>query len=172
MTDATVRKNSGPERMLVVEPDGVLRDVLSQDLTDLGYEVESVASATAAIHALMRSNFSVAFVDKRIARPGARVVLAAGRAWRPGLQYIVLVPFSDGLSDAMSMSPFACLRIPFSAEKLRSVTRLAARHAIVDPQIGELAIIPQARPALQTLTGRAEGMGLLMHQGEASREKA
>ena len=112
-------------------------------------------------------------MDAETTRPGARVVLAAGRAWQPGLQYVIVVPFAgdETTRSAMALSPFACLRMPFSSEELESVIRLAARCA----RTGEPTESTTPPPAPATVSlgpqdilcfgPRADG------QGAAAREK-
>jgi DNA-binding NarL/FixJ family response regulator len=114
-------------RVLVVQAEALLRELIALEAEEVGCEVACAASGGAALDALTAAAHHVVLVDARIGSPDLATFLSAARAARPDARFVALVPFHDGaaLETALSLAPFACLELPFTVEELGDVIRLA-----------------------------------------------
>jgi len=119
-------------RILVVEEEHLLRELLFQTIEDLGYSVDVVENGPEAVDALGGGAFTVAVVDTRVKDPDIRGLAGTGYACRPEMQFIAITPFADAaeVRDALKVSTFACLRMPFTVDDLESSLELACRCVV------------------------------------------
>ncbi len=112
-----------PARVLVVDDEVVIRDVLSRQLEDAGYDVLTAADGASAI-GLIEDGEAVDVLVTDLSMPGMNglAVIRAAQERRPGLPAILLTGFA-GDSAALAMSglvngAFLLLRKPIPAQDL------------------------------------------------------
>lgn len=81
---------SGKKRILVIDDEAAIREVLEEILTSVGYEVSTAESGAAAVSRAEREPFDLAITD--LCMPGLSGVdtVAALRRIKPGLAVIVV----------------------------------------------------------------------------------
>jgi two-component system, chemotaxis family, chemotaxis protein CheY len=110
-------------RVLVVDDDEALRELLRTDLTDRGYAVETVAHGAAALEILKRQEPNVIVVDLKMPiMDGWSFVeqLRRNSAGRPLPAIILLTATRDGEASAKRLAVDAYLLKPFDLDDLAS----------------------------------------------------
>lgn len=80
-------------RVLVVDDDEMVRDVLARMLDDLGYEATCAAGGSAGVAAAQNTAFDVAFIDLTMPGLAGPPLVAALRAARPKMPIVVCSGF-------------------------------------------------------------------------------
>jgi PAS domain S-box-containing protein len=90
-------EQSGPPRVLLVEDEVLVSMVVSEQLQDLGYRVETAGSATEAMNKLklMGSDVAVAIVDIGLPDIRGDALVAELRARHPNLPIVVATGYDD-----------------------------------------------------------------------------
>jgi signal transduction histidine kinase/CheY-like chemotaxis protein len=123
--DAASAKSVSSEKLLLVDDDADVREIVGRVLLDLGYDVRQAASGEAALATLGEFSPDLLVVD--FAMPGmngAEVVMAA-REGNAGLKILFLSGFADSevLETAVGAAPL--LRKPFRPSELATAVRSA-----------------------------------------------
>lgn len=149
MTGAAGREENGPwsrdrtsraARLLLVEDDPPLADVVTACLESLGHEVVAVAG-TAEQAVALEAEKTPDLVLMDISLPGAEDGIEAAR--RISLRDLTPVVFLTGLSDdqvlerAEAVSPYGYLLKPFRPTALAATVRMALRRAALERQVRE-----------------------------------
>jgi DNA-binding NtrC family response regulator len=115
-------------KVLVVEDDEHLRDVLLQAATLEGYEPESVSSAEAAIEVLQRDKFDIMVTDVGLPQMSGLDLLPQAQNLQPGMITIVMTAFGtvDVAVEAMKRGASDFLVKPFELANLLGTIRVAA----------------------------------------------
>jgi signal transduction histidine kinase len=121
---ALIRSNAS-EKLLLVDDDVDVRDIVKRVLTELGYVVREAENGSAALEALSEFRPDLLVVD--FAMPGlngAEVVLAA-RKINPDIRVLFVSGFAESeiLETAVGAAPL--LRKPFLPSELAAAVRLA-----------------------------------------------
>ena len=86
--------NAG-NRILIVDDETVIRELLSDILTDDGYQVETVASAPAALEVItQRDDFALLFTDIMMPDMDGIELIRRARKVRPSIIPIVMTGFA------------------------------------------------------------------------------
>ena len=133
-------------RVLVVDDEDLVREVLAEGLEERGYAAQRASSARAAL-AMLDAGAGVDTLLTDYAMPGmdGLTLIGEARRRRPGLASVLLTGNVSGevearlALDGMAGGPFSLLRKPVRAEEL------AARIGIMLPQ-KERAPLPGAAP--------------------------
>jgi len=80
----------GPQPLLLVEDDAPLRQMLSWDLTDLGYDVGAAAGCAEARRLVGRYPFRFALIDVRLPDGDGRELAAELTACYPALHVVLM----------------------------------------------------------------------------------
>jgi len=109
-------------RLLLVDDERVVREVLTQQLADEGYDVAEAADGEAAL-ALLDSGERCDLLVSDLAMPGqdGMTVIREARRRRPGLPAILLTGYAAeaaGPGDTLGGGAFALLRKPISGARL------------------------------------------------------
>ncbi len=123
--DMALVRSTAAEKLLLVDDDDDVRDIVKRVLTELGYVVREAANGEAALGALPEFKPDLLIVD--FAMPGlngAEVVLAA-RQSNPGIRILFVSGFADfeALENAIGSAPL--LRKPFRPNELAAAVRSA-----------------------------------------------
>jgi CheY-like chemotaxis protein len=116
-----MKSSSGSPTILVVEDDGLVRQVSAEELVDAGYQVLEAANAEEAI-AIFESGVGVALLFTDVNMPGELDGLDLARLvhdrW-PRVQLLVTSGNASGLDDLPDDGRF--ISKPFSLRHMRSV---------------------------------------------------
>lgn len=117
-------------RVLVVDDEAVLVDVIRRLLTRDGLEVRGATSGDEALAALAAAEFSLVLCDVRMPRMDGLTLLREARRRGPTPPWVFLTGFADE-SDATLREAGACavLGKPVPAATLREAVRAWARAA-------------------------------------------
>jgi signal transduction histidine kinase/ActR/RegA family two-component response regulator len=131
----------GAERILLVEDDAAVRRVAVSVLRHLGYTVDEVASAEAAIERLRRDDAPTDLLLTDIVLTGMSGTELAGRAAtvRPGLRVLFMSGYAD--ATVVGDGPLAIganfIQKPFTAERLGRKVREALDAPPADAAAGD-----------------------------------
>ncbi len=87
-------------RILVVDDDRGMRDLLARVLGDAGHAISAVESGEAALVLLAREEFDLLVVDKNLPGLDGLGVLRLVRQHQPGLRAIMITAYPTEQSDA------------------------------------------------------------------------
>jgi PAS domain S-box-containing protein len=117
----------GSERLLLAEDDEALRSTTTRLLGHIGYQVESVASGSAALAVLLErgATFDLALVDVVLPGVPGPVVFQQAHARHPGLRFLFTTGYSPGTShlDPLKALPAPVLTKPYGIRELARAVR-------------------------------------------------
>jgi DNA-binding NtrC family response regulator len=118
-------------RVLLVDDEPAVRDVLVLELEDLGFEVVAVDSGKRALAEVQRAPFDVVVTDYRMPGWDGLQTLLALKAHAPALPVVVATGCPTHALEVavLGAGAFACLRKPFRFDELVSVLRRATKAA-------------------------------------------
>ncbi len=121
-------------RVLVVDDEPGMRDLLSRVLGDAGHAVSAVESGEEALVLLARERFDVLVVDKNLPGIDGLSVLKLVRASQPALRAIMITAYPSEESDqkARALGVVAYIVKPFGVLTMID----AVDQAIVDGRLG------------------------------------
>jgi NtrC-family two-component system response regulator AlgB len=180
------RGASGP-RVLVVDDEKNIRATLALSLESDGCRVTAVASGDAALAALEREPFEIAFLDLRLGDESGLDLLPRLVAAQPELAIVVITAYATvetaveamrrGARDYLT-KPFTPAEIRHRVEKIterralvRQIADLEARLAETSPESEPRSDSPAMRAVLETLTRVAASDVALLLRGESGTGK-
>ena len=109
-------------KILIIDDSAVMRDLLSDYLSDSGHLVDVSADGKDGLEKALRNSYDVCICDMHMPGLNGYDVLSAIRPKKPDLQLI----FTDSLPDQLSekvqeAGPFHLLKKPFELEQLREI---------------------------------------------------
>jgi DNA-binding NtrC family response regulator len=119
---------TGPRpRLLVVDDDPEMRELLAEVLSEEGYEVVGVGDGAEALIRLRGETFAAIILDKNMPGLGAMDLLPGLRIICPDTPVIVITAFGtpDSYSEAVEKGAFAYLFKPFLMDELLSTVHRA-----------------------------------------------
>lgn len=113
---------SGCPRVLIVDDEEAIRDLLHQILDGEGYVSEAAASAEMALEKLQERSFDVVLLD--IMMPGASGIelLSTLRESFEGMSVLIVTAVNDAatMDEAVGKGAFGYILKPFSIEEVRA----------------------------------------------------
>ncbi len=155
--------DAAPMRVLIVDDERNIRKTLSIVLQGLGCEVTETGSADAAVEALERSPFDLAFVDLRLGSDDGLALLPRLLAGRPGLEVVMITAYAavDTAVEAIRRGakdyvpkPFTPAQIRRAVEQARERRALALRLADLEERLADAA----PEPSLDALSAPMRGL--------------
>jgi len=159
-------------RVLVIDDEAVIRDLIAEILADAGFDVTSAASATDGLEELGSHRFDIVVSD--IVMPGLTGIelLEQVRLQRPSLPVVLVTGAGTHamLTDALSGGADGLVMKPFShAELVRAVTTALERSRRAQRELRERLLTPTLASALAnaieardaTMEGHCERMSRL-----------
>ncbi len=127
-------------RVLVVEDEEIVRDLLVKVLDDEGYVVESVDSGEKALKALDAELYDVVLLDLNLPGMYGMNVLAAAPSLQTDAAFIVMTAFGsvDTAVEAMKLGAFDYINKPFRPEELLLVVERALRETELRREVAQL----------------------------------
>lgn len=109
------------KRILIVDDDPDIRQVLSDRMSSWGYAVETANDGREALDALARGKFDGMLLDMRMPEIDGNEVLRRTRESHPALSVVVVTATSVKESAAQAVVPGACAYLikPFDAMQLK-----------------------------------------------------
>ncbi|HET8540038.1 MAG TPA: sigma-54 dependent transcriptional regulator [Anaeromyxobacter sp.] len=122
-------------RLLVVDDDEALRDLLARELSRSGHDVAQAADGAAALARLREADVDVVLLDLMLPDLSGIEVLRRIRAERPGVEVVVLTAHGtiDTALEAMKLGAFDYLRKPCHLQELE----LTLQRALERGRLGE-----------------------------------
>jgi two-component system response regulator PilR (NtrC family) len=115
------------EKILVVDDEQSLREVLSIMLKRTGYAVTSVADGEEAIELLNRDIFDLVITDLRMPKIDGLEVLRAAKSASPETVVLIITAFAsaDSAVEAMKQGAYDYLTKPFQVDEVQLIIRNA-----------------------------------------------
>jgi DNA-binding NtrC family response regulator len=157
MTEAS----PGALRVLVVEDDPRLLEILTRHLDRLGYAVHGVGGAAAALQLLEATPVDVVLSDVRMPGMDGRTLLAEVLARHPSTKVVLMTAFGsvDDAVEAMRAGAYSYVVKPFKVEAVAAVLRNAARELELHREVEGLRRAVQGRFSADRLLGTSAVMG-------------
>jgi len=129
-----------PTRVLVVDDERNIRKTLAICLQGLGCAVTEVGSTDAALEALGRSAFDLAFVDLRLGKEDGLSLLPKLLAARPGLDVVMITAYAavDTAVEAMRRGAKDYLPKPFTPAQIRRAVEQARGRREMETRLADL----------------------------------
>ena len=154
---------TSPLHVLVIDDERNIRQTLAICLEGFGCRVEQVATGAAAIDALRRQPFDLAFCDLRLGAESGIDLLPKLLGERPGLDVVIITAYAtvDTAVEAMRRGakdylpkPFTPPQIQHLVDRARERRALSLRLGDLEARLGEAA--PEAR--LETASPRMQAV--------------
>ncbi|MEW6428506.1 MAG: HDOD domain-containing protein [Thermodesulfobacteriota bacterium] len=122
---APVRRNR--HRILVIDDEHLLNDMLQETLRDAGYEVDGAYDGVEGISQLRFRKYDLILLDIRMPRKDGLEVLQFVREEFPEVKVVIITGLASKkeIADTVGMGAFACLKKPFMLEKVLETIRKA-----------------------------------------------
>ena len=122
-------------RLLLVEDDNAMREMLESLFRQEGYVVSEASSATAALALVRETDFDVVLSDIKMPGKSGLELVGEMRELRPDTPVVLMTAFGsiDTAVDAMRAGAFGYTTKPFQPEEvIRTVKRALDRRAVED----------------------------------------
>ncbi len=123
-----------PSRILIVDDEVVVREILARKLAGLGHECESCDSGPSALNLLAKREFDLVLADISIPGTGGGVLLKKALQIYPEIAVILIAPVGDIGAAVDALKDGACDYVtkPFSMEKITlSVARALEKRRLL-----------------------------------------
>jgi NtrC-family two-component system response regulator AlgB len=129
-----------PLNVLVVDDERNIRHTLAVCLEGFGCHAEEVASGVAAVDALGRRAFDLAFCDLKLAGESGLDLIPRLLAERPGLDVIIITAYAtvDTAVEAMRRGAKDYLPKPFTPAQIRHLVDRARERRSLSLRVGDL----------------------------------
>ncbi len=126
-------------RILVVDDENIMRDVMRDILGESGYEVDAVVSGDEALAMLKENEYSLVFADIRMPKMDGMELLRRAKHLSPDLDIIMMTGYAsvDIAVEAMKLGAFDFITKPFNLDHVRIVTERAIERKALKKQAEE-----------------------------------
>jgi DNA-binding NtrC family response regulator len=127
-------------RILVVEDEEIIRDLLVPTLRDEGFRVDAVGSGEEGLKRLEQTIYDVVLLDLNLPGMHGLNVLSAAPATQTDAQFIVMTAFGsvDTAVEAMKLGAFDYVNKPFRTEELLLTLRRALEETELRREVARL----------------------------------
>jgi len=127
-------------RILLVEDEEVVRELLARTLDEEGFEVTAVGSGEEALRRLENSVYDLVLLDLNLPGMHGLNVLSAAPATQTDAQFIVMTAFGtvDTAVEAMKLGAFDYVNKPFRTEELLLTLRRALEEVELRREVAHL----------------------------------
>ncbi len=124
MAEPTLPKNS---RVLVVDDETIMQDVMRDILSHSGYEVDIAENGQRALGMIEAGEYALVFADIRMPIMDGMTFLRKARNTKPELNIIMMTGYAsvDVAVEAMKLGAYDFITKPFNLEHIRIVTARA-----------------------------------------------
>ena len=147
-------------RILVVDDEEIVREVLHDLLSRAGHEVEVVPSAEEALELLTRRSFHLILLDFMLPGMGGFEALSRVRQAYPEQQVIIITAFGsiENAVQAMRLGAYDYLSKPFKNEEVLLVVRNALRQKLLEEENRSLRKALLERHRFERIIGKSKAM--------------
>jgi two-component system response regulator PilR (NtrC family) len=148
------------EKILVVDDEQSLREVLSIMLKRTGYAVTSVADGQEAIELLNKDIFDLVITDLRMPRIDGMEVLKAAKSASPETVVLIITAFAsaDSAVEAMKQGAYDYLTKPFQVDEVQLIIRNALEKRRLTTENILLKREMASQSSFSQLVGQSEAM--------------
>jgi two-component system, NtrC family, response regulator PilR len=148
------------EKILVVDDEQSLREVLSIMLKRTGYAVTSVADGEEAIELLNKDIFDLVITDLRMPRIDGMEVLKAAKSASPETVVLIITAFAsaDSAVEAMKQGAYDYLTKPFQVDEVQLIIRNALEKRRLTTENILLKREMASQSSFSQLVGQSEAM--------------
>jgi DNA-binding NtrC family response regulator len=134
------RSDAMRARVLVVEDEDIVRQLLMGLLRDEGYDIDAVASGEDALRALDRELYDIVLLDLNLPGMHGMNVLSAAPALQTDAQFIVMTAFGsvDNAVEAMKLGAYDYVNKPFRTEELLLTLQRALQETQLRREVAQL----------------------------------
>jgi two-component system response regulator PilR (NtrC family) len=127
-------------RVLVVEDEEIVRDVLTRVLLEEGYKVDAVETGEDALKFMEEQLYDVVLLDLNLPGMHGMNVLSAAPALQTDAQFIVMTAFGsvDTAVEAMKQGAFDYIPKPFRTDELLLTLKRARDQAALRREVAQL----------------------------------
>jgi len=146
------------KKILIVDDEQSMRDVLGILLKKEGYDVTECNGGVSALRALQQSVFDLVITDLRMPEVGGIEVLRSAKSVNPSCEVVVITAFGSAESavEAMKMGAYDYLSKPFQVDDVRRVVKDALRHERAEIRPGQEVL--NEHPAYERIIGESPPM--------------
>jgi len=130
---ATVSSNTARMKILVVDDDPSILEIVGTFLQNEGFDVVTATNGTAALTLARRIDPNVVITDIRMPEKDGLTLTAELKAYNPNIEVIVMTAFTDKelILQALRLNLYDYLPKPFDLLELRNrITHLEEKHTI------------------------------------------
>lgn len=137
--------------VLVVDDEPGMRDMLSYELSQDGFDVETAENGTAAVEAMKRRKFDVAVTDLKMPGMDGMATVEALRAIDPDIEVIVATGYGtiESAVACMKQGAYDYVQKPFDLDELKQLLEKAMQKSHLQ---GMVALYEASRALLATLS--------------------
>src|SRR5688572_29248832 len=150
----------GTPRVLVVEDDDAMRDLLVEELSEAGYQVQAAANGREGVECVRRTPFDLVITDLRMPEVDGfdliRDVVATPRA--PHIVMITAFGSIETAIRAVKLGAYDYITKPFEMEELILVADKALAERSLRRQVARLQREVEQRYQLDNMVARSEAM--------------
>lgn len=116
-------------KVLVIDNSEVIRNLLTEYLTDLGYVVENAINGLDGIEKALRGDYDVVICDIHMPKRNGYQVFSEVSGQKPNLPFIMTDSLPDTLAErAVNEGAYACLSKPFNLDQVKkTIDQLLAK---------------------------------------------
>jgi DNA-binding NtrC family response regulator len=139
MTEEAAHADVNP-RVLVVEDEEIVRDILLKVLSEEGYRVDAVETGEEGLKALDNHLYDLVLLDLNLPGMHGLNVLSAAPATQTDAQFIVMTAFGtvDTAVEAMRLGAYDYINKPFRTEELLLTLKRAREEADLRREVAQL----------------------------------
>jgi len=147
-------------RILVVDDEEIVREVLQDLLRRAGHQVETVASAEDALEALAQRSFHLVLLDFMLPGIGGFEALSRIREVNPSQLVIIVTAFAsiENAVQAMRLGAYDYLTKPFKNEEVLLIVRNALRQRLLEEENLSLRRALLERHRFDRIIGKSKPM--------------
>jgi signal transduction histidine kinase/CheY-like chemotaxis protein len=118
---------ANPDKILILDDNPEMCDLLAECLKPLRYTVASASSGPQALELIETERFDVAILDLLLPDCDGMEILRHIREWRPEIEIIVLTAYAtlETAIEALRLGAYDYITKPFRADTIRSTVRRA-----------------------------------------------
>jgi two-component system response regulator AtoC len=146
--------------ILVVDDDDAMRRSLHEDLVDLGFTCENVASIALARQALDAADIDAVVTDVRLAGEDGVRFCASLNSTRPEIPVVVMTAFGtiEAAVDALRAGAFDFVSKPFDVEVLAFALDRAMKTRRLEREVKRLSTSPSRATVLPGVIGESRAL--------------
>ncbi len=131
---------TNPAKILIVDDDLQIRDLLSASLAPLGYKISSVSDGTQALERITAERFNLVLLDLMLPGIGGMSILKHIRDQATETEVIVLTahPLIENTVEALRLGAYDYLTKPFQINTIRSAVKRAIEKQRLETKLAAI----------------------------------